>query len=98
MDTQPGELRVSRVIDFKLPLSGILAAAFSLALLIGGMYFQLNRLSEDMADLKITVKAGNTSTTTVQGELAILRFRVETLEAERRAAAAARPVIPGGTR
>ena len=96
MDTQPGELRVSRVIDFKLPLSGILGAAFSLALLIGGMYFQLNRLSEDMADLKITVKAGNTSTTTVQGELAILRFRVETLEAERRAAAHANPT--GGTR
>jgi fumarate reductase subunit D len=98
MDTQPGELRVSRMIDFKIPLWSILSAFFFLALLIGGMYFQLNRLSEDMADLKITVKAGNTSTTTVQGELAILRFRVETLEAERRAAAAARPVIPGGTR
>ena len=98
MDTQPGELRFTRMIDMKLPLPWLLSAAGTLALLIGGMYFQLNRLSEDMADLKITVKAGNTSTTTVQGELAILRFRVETLEAERRAAAAARPVIPGGTR
>ncbi|MBS0343376.1 MAG: hypothetical protein JSS56_22965 [Proteobacteria bacterium] len=98
MDTPTGELRVSRVIDFKIPLSGILGAAFSLALLIGGMYFQLNRLSEDMAELKITVKAGNASTATVQGELAILRFRVETLEAERRAVAAPRPAIPGSTR
>lgn len=86
-ETQPGELRVSRVIDFKLPLSGILTAAFSLALLIGGMYFQLNRLSEDMSELKIAVKAGNTSTTTVQGQLAILEYRLNTLEAERRVAA-----------
>jgi hypothetical protein len=90
-DTQPSELRVSRVIDFKIPLWSILSAAFFLALLIGGMYFQLNRLSEDMTELKIAVKAGNTSQASVQGELAILRFRVETLEADKRA-------LNGGTR
>jgi hypothetical protein len=90
-DTQPGELRVSRMIDFKVPLSGILAAAFSLAALIGGMYFKMGQLGEDMAELKIAVKAGNTSQATVQGELAILKFRIENLEAEKRA-------INGGTR
>lgn len=86
-DTQPGDLpRITRIVDMKLPLNWLLTVAFSLALLIGGMYFQLRQLSDDMTDLKIAVKAGNGSQATVQGELAILRFRVETIEAERKAA------------
>jgi hypothetical protein len=86
-DTQPTDLpRITRVIDMKLPLNWLLTVAFSLALLIGGMYFQLRQLSEDMVDLKIAVKTGNGSQATIQGELAILRFRVETIEAERKAA------------
>lgn len=86
-DTQPGELpRVSRVIDLKLPLNWLLTVAFSLALLIGGMYFKLGQLGEDMTDLKISVKAGNGQAATIQGELAILKFRIENLEAEKRAA------------
>ena len=87
-DTQPGELRVSRMIDMKLPLPWLLSVAGALALALGGIFFKVGQLQEDTAELKIAVKAGNSSTTTVQGELAILRFRVETLEAERRAAAA----------
>jgi hypothetical protein len=92
-DTQPGDLRVSRVIDFKIPLSGILGAAFTVAAVFGGMYFKLGQLSEDMAELKITVKAGNGQAATLQGELAILKFRIENLEADKRAIG-----INGGTR
>lgn len=85
MDTQPGDLpRITRVIDMKLPLNWLLTVAFSLALLIGGMYFQLRQLSEDMVDLKIVVKAGNGSQATIQGELAIMKFRIENLEAAKR--------------
>jgi hypothetical protein len=90
-DSQPGDLRVSRVIDFKIPLSGILGAAFTVAAVFGGMYFKLGQLSEDMAELKITVKAGNGQAATLQGELAILKFRIENLEADKRA-------VIGGTR
>lgn len=86
-DTQPGDLpRLSKVIDLKLPLNWLLTVAFSLALLIGGMYFKLGQLGEDMTDLKISVKAGNGQAATIQGELAILKFRIENLEAEKRAA------------
>jgi hypothetical protein len=87
-DTQPGELsRISKVIDLKLPLNWLLTVAFSLALLIGGMYFKLSQLGEDMTELKISVKAGNGQAATIQGELAILRFRVENLETDKRSAA-----------
>ena len=84
-DTQPGDLpRLSKVIDFRLPLTWLLGIAGMVAAAFVSMYFQLGQLREDMTDLKITVKAGNGTAATVQGELAILRFRVETLEAEKR--------------
>lgn len=70
----------------KLPLNWLLTVAFSLALLIGGMYFKLGQLGEDMTDLKIAVKSGNSATATVQGELAIMKFRIENLEAAKREA------------
>lgn len=84
-DTQPGDLpRLSKVIDLKLPLNWLLTVAFSLALLIGGMYFKLVQLGEDMTDLKIAVKAGNGQAATIQGEMAILKFRIENLESDKR--------------
>jgi hypothetical protein len=87
-ETQPGDLqRVTRIIDMKLPLNWLLTVAFSLALLIGGMYFKLVQLGEDMTDLKISVKAGNNQASTVQGEIAILKFRLENLESDKRSAA-----------
>jgi hypothetical protein len=48
------------------------------------MYFKLGQLGEDMTDLKIAVKSGNSATATVQGELAIMKFRIDNLEAEKR--------------
>jgi cell division protein FtsL len=84
-DTQPGELpRISKVIDFRLPLTWLLGVAFMVAGSFVTMYFQIGQLREDMTDLKITVKAGNNQASTVQGELAILRFRIETLESDKR--------------
>ena len=87
-DTRPADLgtqRVTRVIDMKLSLTWLLSVA---AAIVGGgfgLYYKLDRLGEDVNDMKIVVKAGNQATATVQGELAILRFRVENLEAEKRA-------------
>ncbi|MBT2300355.1 hypothetical protein J7E70_07745 [Variovorax paradoxus] len=82
-DTQPGELS-RRVIDMKLPLTWLISGVFSFALLIGGMYFKLGQLGEDMTDLKISVKAGNGQAATIQGEMAIMKFRIENLEADKR--------------
>ena len=85
-DTQPGELpRLSKIVEMKLPLTWLLGVAFMIAAAFVSMYFQLGKLSEDVTDLKITVKAGNGQSATIQGEIAILKFRLENLEAERRA-------------
>ena len=85
-DTQPGELsRVTRIIDMKLPLPWLLGAAFAFAAAFASMFFKLDELGRDVSDLKITVKAGNNQASTVQGELAILKFRIENIEADKRA-------------
>ena len=86
-DSQPGELsRLSRVIDLKLPLTWLLGVAFAAFAAFASMYFKLGQLGEDMTDLKISVKAGNGQAATIQGEIAILKFRIENLEIEKRSA------------
>lgn len=85
-ETQPGELqRGTRIIDMKLPLQWLLGVAFAIACSFATMYFKLGQLGEDMTELKISVKAGNGTAATIQGELAILKFRIENLEHEKRA-------------
>jgi hypothetical protein len=87
-DTQPADLaRITRVIDMKIPLTWLIGGAFSFACVFAGMYFKLGQLGEDMTDLKITVRTGNNATATVQGELAIMKFRIENLETAKREAA-----------
>jgi hypothetical protein len=81
-DTQPEHS--ARVIDFKLPLPWLLSSAMAIILALSGMYFQLGQLREDMVELKVSAKVGNNQTATIQGEMAILRFRVETLESDKR--------------
>src|SRR5688572_20216558 len=91
-DTQPGDLpRLSKVVDFKIPVTWLLGVAFMVAGAFVSMYFQLGNqgeslkgLNEQLKDLQITVKSGNTQAATIQGELAILKFRIENLEADKR--------------
>lgn len=68
----------------KIPLTWLIGGAFSFACVFAGMYFKLGQLAEDMTDLKISVKSGNSQAATVQGEIAILKFRIENIESDRR--------------
>lgn len=80
-DTQPGDLpRISRIIDLKLPLTWLLGVAGLVAAAFVSTYYQVGQLREDMAELKTTVKAGNSAQSTVQSEISILRYRVEQVE------------------
>lgn len=83
-DTQSGDLHRIKVIDMKLPLHWLLGVVFAAFAAFASIYFQVGKLGEDMTDLKIAVKAGNGQAATVQGELAILKFRIENIEAEKR--------------
>lgn len=77
-------LKVTRVIDFRIPLPWLIGICMTVGWALVSMWFSVNQLVRDVADLQITVKAGNTQAVTVAGEIALLRFRVENLEADKR--------------
>jgi hypothetical protein len=92
-DSQPDEPRLSKVIDLKLPLtwligvaSMIVAGGFGLYQQVGSQGETIKGINEQLKDLQIIVRSGNTQAATIQGELAILKFRIENIEAEKRAA------------
>lgn len=78
------EQRAIRVIDPRIPLPWLLGIAIAVGSGLVNMWFMVNQLVKDVSDLQIIVKAGNGQAVTVAGELALLRFRVENLESERR--------------
>lgn len=84
-EEQQTEQRVSRVIDFRIPLPWLLGVMGVVGWGLVSMWFMVNQLTRDVSDLQITVKAGNGQAVTVAGELALLRYRVENIEADRRA-------------
>lgn len=83
-ESQPNQ-RAPRVIDFRIPLPWLLGVAGVVGWGLVSMWFMVNQLTKDVSDLQITVKAGNGQAVTVAGELALLRYRVENIEADRRA-------------
>lgn len=84
MSEQEQDQRITRVIDFRIPLPWLLGICMAVGWALVSMWFSVNQLVRDVADLQITVKAGNTQATTVAGEIALLRFRIENLEAATR--------------
>ena len=83
-DEQNPDIRISRVIDFRIPLPWLLSGLIVVLWALISMYFALNQLVREMGDLQITVKAGNTSSATLSGEQVLLRFRLENVESEMR--------------
>lgn len=75
--------RITRMVDTRIPLPWLMAVAGGFAWFLILMYFTLQQLVGDVADLKITVKAGNAAASTFTGQLELLKFRVENLETDR---------------
>lgn len=71
------------VVDFKIPLPWLLAAAGSIFWGLIGMWFKLAALSESVAELQIAVKAGTATTIQYESEQTLIKYRLEKLEAER---------------
>ncbi len=71
---------MARYIDTRIPLVWLLTTGGTLAVLLFGIYFNVQRLSEDVGELKATTKAGNIQAATVAGEVAIIKWRLDNLE------------------
>jgi len=93
-DTQPNDASVSRFIDLRIPLWGVICVGGTAAFFIIGTWFTAGQTAKDVNELQITVKAGNQQVTTLAGEQALLRFRLENLEGEIRAIKAQPVQVP----
>ena len=71
------------VVDFKIPLPWLLAAAGAIFWGLIGMWFKLAALGESVAELQIAVKAGTATTIQYASEQTIIKYRLEKLEADR---------------
>jgi hypothetical protein len=93
-DTQPDEQpRIARFVDLRIPLWGLICAFSGAAFFIVGTWFTAGQTAKDVNELQITVKAGNQQVTTLAGEQALLRFRMENIEGEIRAMKAQPQVV-----
>lgn len=72
--------KTTRIISMQIPLPWLISSAFAVFMALAGMWFNVDRLIRDVADLQITVKSGNTQVIVLSGQLELLKFRVENLE------------------
>lgn len=68
-------------LDLKVPLWGVISASCAGFVLFAGLYFNVQALTEAVRELQITVKTGNTSVSVLSSEVALIKFRVGSLEA-----------------
>lgn len=80
--------RITRIVDFRIPLPYLLTGVGIVLWSQIGQYFAMQQLQRDVQELQITVKAGNSQSITLAGELALVKFRLENLENERGRSAA----------
>jgi len=80
-EIEPQE-KISRVIDFRIPLPWLLSGVCAITWGLISMWFSVNQLVKTVDELQITVKSGNTSVVAVSGELALLKFRLTNAEDE----------------
>jgi multidrug efflux pump subunit AcrA (membrane-fusion protein) len=78
-------VKLGRVIDFRLPLPWLLGGVIAVSWAFISMYFAVQTLVASVADLQVTVKSGNVSSSVLAGEVSLLRYRVESIEDELKA-------------
>jgi hypothetical protein len=69
------------VFDLKIPLWGLITASAAGFILFAGVYLNVQARAEAVRELQITVKSGNTSVSVLSSEVALIKFRVGSLEA-----------------
>jgi hypothetical protein len=73
---------LAKSMDFKIPVWGVLSLLAALAYWLITMNMQQQQILATMAELKIAVNAGNNLGAANAGQIAILQFRQERVEAE----------------
>jgi hypothetical protein len=75
----------TKVIDMKLPLPWLLGSAAAIVMAFAYVSFSVDRMREDVAELRATAKAWNERLSTLTSDTALLKYRVDALEKRDRA-------------
>ena len=73
---------VQRIIDMRIPLPWLITGVVSIAFSIITMWFQVQQLTAQVAEMNTLIKQGNTQVATIVTDLALTRFRVDKNEAD----------------
>jgi uncharacterized membrane protein (DUF106 family) len=83
MKPEETQARLPRVVvDLKIPMWGLMSAAAVLAAGLINMYITLIDVSSKMSEMQGTVKATNGETIKMAQEQALIKYRLEKLEAK----------------
>ena len=73
-----------RIIDTKLPLSWLIGTAGTIVISLTIMYANVNRLVLEVNELQSTMKTWSAQNSQISREVAVLQWRVENFEADKR--------------
>ncbi len=71
---------LSRMVDMRIPLWGVLCALGSGVVLAVTLWLTTQQLVATVNELKITVTSGNTSVSVMTSEIALIKFRLSIVE------------------
>lgn len=74
--------RPRRYLDLRISLMWALGVAGAFAMFLATMYFKLDAVGTEVTDLKTAVSIGNTQSTTLSKDVAILSYRQDVFERE----------------
>ena len=80
-----------RIIDTKLPLSWLIGTAGTIVISLTIMYANVNRLVLEVNELQSTMKTWSAQNSQISREVAVLQWRVENFEADKRREETAQP-------
>ena len=80
-----------RIIDTKLPLSWLIGTAGTVVISLTIMYANVNRLIVEVNELQSTMTTWSAQNSQISREVAVLQWRVENFEADKRRAETAQP-------
>jgi hypothetical protein len=76
-----GAVALMRMVDFRIPMPWLLTGFLVGVGALVGMYYQLQNVTEALRDMQVTLKANNTSLVQLAAEQALLKYRIDKLEA-----------------
>lgn len=92
------EPRLTRVIDFRVPLPYLLSALAALVVFLFTLQTDVRQLLRDVSKMQATAEAGNSQLNSITAEQSLQRYRIDTLESDVRALKKAVPTAVGERR